>query len=436
MNKQRNRLTLQGIDSLWINWALSSGAIAGTMFLALFVTKLWLPAFVLGFAFMLMGRISAMRDSGTQICNILPYITIRILLITAAIMVGINLGYMRMIDPQQFADGTVNKNIPYITVLIISPVTAAVSTWAYVMRQRLSFCHRCTVEHGTSEERGFLGRVISVETRYQMRGLIILSIIVCIYSWTYYATTYSNVNFSPADKYYYIWVPVILYLLSLVFFAMRYFRIYMFYRENIVGDASSGELTTILRYILLCDDHVYLKDVTSGDKVLSDTPAMIKIPYRERMTEYEAKRDFAMISGISGNVDVKFLYENSNNRVDSNIFHYLCVLQSRSEVEKSRMDGRWYSQSQLEDMHSRRELSPLLMSEIHRVYTVMMTRKTYDRMGYRLYDIKHYRPTFRLRELERYDGDFNDPVWLIVAKDNEDSPFFKLRKLWRRHVKS
>jgi len=44
--------------------------------------------------------------------------------------------------------------------------------------------------------------------------------------------------------------------------------------------------------------------------------------------------------------------------------------------------------------------------------------------GYRLYDIKHYKPTFRLHELEVFDGDFNDPVWLLIAKDNEDTPIF------------
>ena len=435
MDKLRNRLTLQSIDSLWINWALSVGSLAMTVFLGLYVTKLWLPAFALGFAFILMGRINRLNESHSGICNMLPYIAVRILLVTAAVMVAINLYYMKFIDPEEYLLGRANKNIPYITILVLAPVTMALSIWGYVMRHNIPFCHRCTVEHGTPHERGFLGRVIDIETRYQLRMLIFLSVIVTLYSWIYYITTYSNVNMNPSDKYYYIGVPVALYVLSLVYLAMRYFRIYMFYRENIVGDASSSELTTILRYILICDDHVFLHKTYLDEETVIDTPAMVRIPYRERMTPYDATINFSLVSGIDNNADIKFLYENSNHHADSNIFHYLCVIHSRSEVENSRLDGEWFSQHQLERMHAHGELSGLLMSEIHRVYTVMMAKKTYDKYGYRLYDIKHYKPTFRLKELEVFDGDFNDPRWLLVAKDNEDRPFFRLRKFWRKHVK-
>lgn len=434
-NKQRNRLTLRGIDSLWINWALSAGALALTVLFGVLFTKLWLPAFVLGFAFILMRRIAVMRDSDSEICNILPYITVRILFVAAAIMVGINLYYMKFMDPQEYLLGHANKNIPYITILILAPVMLVISIWGYVMRHRISFCHRCTVEHGTPQERGFMGRVFDVESRYQLRMLIFISAVLSIYSWTYYLTTYNNVNMNPSDLYYYIAIPVALYVLSLAYLAMRYFRIYMFYRENVVGDASSAELTTILRYILICDDYVFLNLVDEDDRKRADTPAMTHIPYRERMTSYDAAVNFSLVSGINDKVDIKFLYENSNNHADSNIFHYLCVVPSRTEVERSRLSGEWFSQNQLERMHAHGELSGLLMSEIHRVYTVMMTKKTYDRWGYRLYDIKHYKPTFRLHELEVFDGDFNDPVWLLIAKDNEDTPFFKLRRFWRKHVR-
>lgn len=434
-NKQRNRQTLRGIDSLWINWALSAGALALTVLLGVFVTKLWLPAFVLGFAFLLMRRIAVMRETDSQICNIVPFITVRILFVAAAIMVGINLYYMDFMDPQEYQLGHANKNIPYITILILAPVMTVISIWGYLRRRHLSFCHRCTVEYGTPQERGFLDRVFDVETRYQLRVLIFISVIISIYTWIYYLTTYNNVNMNPSDLYYYIAVPVALYILSLAYLAMRYFRIYVFYRENVVGDASSSELTTVLRYILICDDYVFLKKSGDGDTTKTDTPAMTHIPYRERIASYDALINFSLVSGINGNVEIKFLYENSNNHTDSNIFHYLCVIPSRSEVANSRLSGEWFSQHQLERMHAQGELSGLLMSEIHRVYTVMMAKKTYDEGGYRLYDIKHYKPTFRLREIEMFDGDFNDPMWLLIAKDNEDRPFFKLRKFWRKLVR-
>ena len=40
----------------------------------------------------------------------------------------------------------------------------------------------------------------------------------------------------------------------------------------------------------------------------------------------------------------------------------------------------------------------------------------------------------RKKRLDDIDVDFNDPVWLMIADDNEDRPFFQLRKLWRKYV--
>ncbi len=33
------------------------------------------------------------------------------------------------------------------------------------------------------------------------------------------------------------------------------------------------------------------------------------------------------------------------------------------------------------------------------------------------------------------DVDYNDPEWLLVAKNNEDRPFFKLKKFFRKYFK-
>ena len=45
------------IHGLWLNCALSVGALAATLFCALFISKLWLPAVVLGFQLLAYGLI-------------------------------------------------------------------------------------------------------------------------------------------------------------------------------------------------------------------------------------------------------------------------------------------------------------------------------------------------------------------------------------------
>ena len=64
-----------------------------------------------------------------------------------------------------------------------------------------------------------------------------------------------------------------------------------------------------------------------------------------------------------------------------------------------------------------------------------MAWKTYDRDGRRLYPIKNYRPTFRFRDFKTWDVDYNDLHWLDVATNNEDKPFYRLRRFWRKNFR-
>ena len=89
---------------------------------------------------------------------------------------------------------------------------------------------------------------------------------------------------------------------------------------------------------------------------------------------------------------------------------------------------------ELERLLNGDSLAPLMAAEIHRLYTVTMAWKTYDRLGRRLYKIKNYRPTFRLRDIQNWDVDFNDSQWLRVAVNNQDRPFYSLKRFWRRYV--
>jgi len=63
-----------------------------------------------------------------------------------------------------------------------------------------------------------------------------------------------------------------------------------------------------LRYILICDDYVFLNLVDEDDRKRADTPAMTHIPYRERMTSYDAAVNFSLVSGINDKVDIKNFY--------------------------------------------------------------------------------------------------------------------------------
>lgn len=435
MEERRYRANSYAIHGLWLNWALSVGALTATLFCALFMSKLWLPAVALGLQFLLLGRMKAIREGESSSCLLMPYVASRILFISAVIMVAINFYCLHIVDPSLLESGVVNPRIPYITVLIMAPVTLAVTMLAYFRNNSLSVCFECHARFGRSNERGFLGSVFTREGRFQLRMLMVAALIITVYSWGYYFWHYSNVNYNSSDVFFYIWIPVILYLLSLVNLAIRYVSIDTFYRKNIAGEANDHVSSTLIRYIILCDDSMFLRVTGEELDEKADTPLQTYIPYRERVTEYDASTTFSKLVGNSFHPVLRFLYENANFHIDCNIFHYICVLDSPSELHGSGLEGEWFSQGDLFRMVENREVAPMLMSEIERIYTVMMAFKTYDITGRRLYEIKHYKPSFHLRDVAELIVDYNNPQWLFVAKDNEDRPFFYFKRFWRRYVR-
>ena len=76
-------------------------------------------------------------------------------------------------------------------------------------------------------------------------------------------------------------------------------------------------------------------------------------------------------------------------------------------------------------------LSADMSEEVYIVYTITMAWKTYDSRGFRLYPVRNYKPTFRLRDLRNWDVDYNDRHWLDVARFNEDVRFFRLKRYFR-----
>lgn len=436
---QHNRGTyyFYGISTLMSSWIMSVGSLALILIASLFVDKLWLPAVVLVIEFFLLAQLSKERAESNGGCNILLYLTTRILLAITLVMVVINLYYMKFIDPNEFLNGTANRRIPYITILVMSPVVCVMIVWAAIMRNRLSICKVCHNLYGNASERGFLGKVFRNESRYQLRILLYIFGGITIYTTWYYWMHYSNVNLNSTDKVFYLYIPIIIILLSIVFLGRRYLKIFAFYRDNVIGEATEESNVTLLRFLIICDDHIFMRDPESTDDLLKiDTPLVLKLDYREKVSDFEVKNKFCHAADVSeALVDVKYLYENVDRMAHSNIFHYLCQVQTRSVLSDSRLKGEWLSLYQLKALHEAGLLTQTMVSEIDRLYTVAMARKTYDKNGRRLYKVKHYTPSFKLRDLMMLDVDYNDPEWLLVAKDNEDRPFFKLKRFFRRYFK-
>ncbi len=437
----RRRLDINSaITSLWKGWTMSVGSLTAVIACSLVVSKMWLPfvAYVLELAIFFLVRRN--REARVPVCYLLPFITTRILFWSASIMVAINLLFTHGIILRIFAPESLNHQIPYITVLIIAPVAFIISLWAWLKRSRFGFCTDCDMRHGTAAERGFLGILFTQEGRYQNKMLMIFSGILTFLAWGYYMLFYVNVNLNKPDHFFFVIIPVIYCALTLVYMAIRYLGIWGYYCHHVERDRAQGGTTTQLRYLIFCDDYILL-DKRDGLSPFAnngklDTPVTIHLSSRENVPLTDADSYFKNYTRID-DAKVRFMYSSLNGNADGNIFHYIVILPSTKTIDGTELkDSKWYTMPEIQRLINTGGISSLMSAEILRLHTVTMTWKTYDRDGRRLYKIKNYRPTFHLRDIGKWDVDYNDREWLQISRNNEDKPFWRLRRFWRRYINS
>lgn len=429
----RNLTHETAIFGLWLNWVIAGGALSLPILLSVYIQPLFIPIISLALAGALIIYDRGSLCSNTAVCPLLLTIATRSLFYSAMIMVFISIIYTRGLISYFYDSESINMSIPFVTLLIEAPVVCLTTAWSLLRGKRYSACQRCNAILGTTSERGFLGKIFSQESRYQRYFLFVISTVLSIVAWGYYTYFYINVNINIPDRFFFGWVPVILYLISIFFLGARCFTLWAYYCQDM--DSGRGASTDI-RVLLLSGDKFFLtheddyNDTPDGN--LFDTPATMTISHNDKLSIDQAAGHFRDISHLEDDdFTIRFMYVSREASGQRNTFHYICCPTSDETLERSAFRGRWYNLSQVQRLLHNHELSPMLASEIHRLYTVTMAWKTYDAEGRRLYKVKNYHPLFRLDGICDWDVDFNSPKWLSVARLNEDKPFFRLRKLWR-----
>lgn len=427
---QNHNISTSTIRGLWNNWAIAFGAIAILMLCSLFISKTFLPILSFALAYGLMAKMRADNSrSKMGACYMMLWAMAIVLFWSGVVMILINIIHSEWFFGGIYAIEPFNPRHPYICCLIVFPISLIVSTYFLVKGHSLRVCRTCQARFGYYGSNSPVAPLYFNEARYQLRLLLMLSLVLSIVDWTYYYLFYINVNLNTPDKFYFIVMPVAVYLLSLVFMAVRY----MSMTEDMSEKKTSKTMRpmmTLVRFLVLSDDKIYLSEDTDN---FIDTPAKIIIPRREKMTEEEARSSFDDMSGVN-DYSLRFLYEDSGYLNGANVLHYAVFL-NNDQTPKLRLSGSWETIDELDRQLKTGHLAPMMASEINRIYHVTMAWKTYDREGRRLYPIKHYQPTFRLRDFKNWDVDYSDMRWLDIATNNEDRPFFKLRRFWRKNFR-
>ncbi len=439
MSQKRRSANRHGILSLWVNWALPLGLIVLLHVLHLFISNLLVPGLAIVFAFFLLTMAHRNWDAKLPGCYRIPYVAAIIIFLSAIIMIVINILNSDRFFNERIMGDLSNRDIPYIPILIMAPTALAVSLWNLRKGTKSGFCQFCQMTNGSTAERGFLGKLFSHEGSYQCQLLMLLSLLLTIVVWLYYSFFYINVNINSPDTFFFVWAPLIMYLLSLIYLGLRYISFWAYYCQK-VDEISPYNCNSILvRFLIISGDKMFLQEMRpAADKSRAaerkiDTPALKFSKYKKSISEAEAATCFSELSGIA-DPRLRFIYASSNFNAECNILHYACIVDEMGTIDGSNLEGEWYTLSQLEAQIAKNRVSPLLIAELKRIYTVTMAWKTYDKKGKRLYGIRHYKPTFKLSDFKNWNVDFNDTIWLFISMNNQDSRFFALRRFWHRHV--
>ncbi len=414
-------------NQLFLTWVICRGAIITLIVLGWCLPCMWLPfvGFLLIIPVISFSNYNLVR--GTFNCSLETYYTVYTLFISSLIMLVINIMNTKwchwgiageMHDPQ-----------PFISTLIVYPVAAAMFGLALIRRMHTRHCKACKEQHTFSVKMTIECNVFTAEAMSQIKMHFIISLLISIAVWCYYCIFYINVNINTPDTFFYYIVPLTVYVLSIIYYTSRYSN--MHFEASIAPQRLDHDNMTKLRYMVVGGDKILLQEVAKDKSGLGlwDTPAVCEVPYSDDVEMEQAMAMFKNISGVD-DFELKFLF--TINTSKSITYHYAAFVPG--EENFSGLEGEWFNLYQIDMMMKAGMISRAFAFEMHRIFTITMAWKTYDREGKRLYPIKNYRPTFRLSDFKDWNVDYTDLHWMSVSQNNEDRPFFRLRKFWRHYV--
>lgn len=435
---QRRQNLAQGILSLWTNWAIS----VGFLILPIMITPLVSPRILPVIPLILVGVLTFLdrrnRSQMSPTCFRVPHLAQVILIISTAVLL-IDVFYKTHSEINRFIGQPVNLSNPVLPVLDIAPVAVILCLINMMRSKNPLSCRSCRNRFGEAIDRGLIGMLYNRESKMQIKFLFWLSLVLAVSSWVYYIFFYVNVNINRTDNYFFILCPSLCYVISLIYFGARYYTMWVYYCQNNATAKVIERQGTTIRYLVVCNDKILLNipepsnDVIFSDDLKIDVPLKVSLPFKESITGHEA-HDYFIDAAETTDAETRLIFQSCDPGMYNNMFHYVAFVKDAEKVAET-LKGQWFSLPETNEMIREGLVAMALAAELSRIYTITMAWKAYDKSGHRLYEIKHYKPTFRLRDMQSWNVDYNDSNWLFVAEINEDKPFYHLRRLWHKLTK-
>lgn len=440
-SKRREGMTV-AIYGLWRNWAVAVGLLTVLAVCSPIVPRQYLAPLNVIFFIGLQWMHSALRGREVPSCSRLIQEVSAVMIVTGIFVIGLYF-FARGEGLHELNGQPFDVNSPVIGILVTAPVAAIVTLLFLLNRREPAVCQKCKLRYGNVIEHGFIGDLFRREWRYQTGLLFALSVLLSIVDWGYYLTNYVNINLNRADSFFFIWMPLTMYVLSLVYLGVRYYSLWVYYCQNDEGHLVETQSSSTLRYLIIHGDKILINMMTdtgrtfaNGAKVKRfDTPAIVRTQYCDHENIHSAIKLFREHTGIA-DAEIRLIYTSPDEVTYQNMFHYFAFLPDAEEIADSKIEGEWLNWGHLRQLAQQRLLGRDLLSELNRIYKVAMAWKTYDERGKRLYAIKHYKPTFRLRDVKSWDVNYDDGHWLTVDRMNEDNFWYPVKRLFNKRMRA
>lgn len=427
--------------AFWKNLSIGMLVLTGTLFLSWIFPSYFSPIVGLIAAAFLYTMLYNNRITSSSTCMVVPYAMFYCMISYSFLSIILNVSDIWNVIkiPKELSF----FNDPYMPALILDPVCFVTMLIFYLRRNRLSICIDCKISKGLSIERGKLGEILNIESRLQLINLIwvfaVLSGVVWIYYMIFY---YHNALVNDRDWYIFLWLNIIAILLDETYFAARYYNIYLDLKENgeIITEEELSDMTTktYLRFYVVCGNKVFINtrvaDAHRANQYVIDTPFVTKRNVNG-ITTAEVHGIIQRLTGVRDG-ELRFFYGRKSLDVAKHrILRYFYFLDGDVEDYKDMViDGEWTDFDFLKLVYNNQptDMSNILLTDISRMVTVVLTQKLFDERGYRKIKVKSYRPSFDLVEVRKGNYDFQDDRWIRIAMYNSDTRGFHVRRWWNR----
>ena len=428
MSAQQTNYLRHIMSTLWANWIVAIGALALELFFPrilplLGLSKVWLPLpiFIMAYAMACYERFQV-EHRGPN-CTAMLHVSGLTMFWSALIMFIINVLNSKMLFDGIIDWSNSNRDIPFITCLVMFPVMTVISIWVISRGYVQNMAEGYRARHGMLPGNGAVATLFSMETRFQVRLMLFISLAMNVVEWWYYLVYYFNTNMNTPDVFFFNWLPITVFGLTLILMANRYRSL-----ATIIGPIAvmSHEKGVAIRFIVISGDRILLSRDTFGRW---DTPALTGLSPLDAKNENNVREAFGKISGTD-DFSLRYLYDTKINN-DLDMLHYAVFIKDEKDVS-SWSSAEWKTIDEIDRIIKNAGMAAEFTDEIYRIFTITIAWKTYDSNGRRIYPIKNYRPSFKIRDLKDWNVDYSDLHWLDVARNNQDRPFYHTKRFWRR----